>query len=329
MSKCARRGPNFRWERGGTDVPADLSGSGAPGIVATSDMEWERPRGLGTGSVVGWCVVDDAKTIGLIGAGALADALVGGLLAAGFPRQCLWVTNRGNTARLDRFASAGLRTTRDKAELAARVAMLVLLVKPKDALSTLAELRAWLRPGHCVLSCMAGISTAFIEEALGGAPRVLRAMPNIGSAVRSSATALATGRFADEGDATVATELLQAVGEVVRVPESMLDAVTALAGSGPAYVYLLMEAMAEAAATLGLPEAVARRLIPQTVFGAARLARESEQTPAELRAAVSSPGGTTVAGVRVLEDAGFRQALVAAVGAAAARSRELGRQWQS
>ena len=269
----------------------------------------------------------EQTTVGLIGAGALADALVGGLLAAGFPPQRLWVTNRADAARLDRFRDAGLHTTRDKAELAAAADMLVLLVKPKDAGSTLDQWRGWIGPHHRVLSCMAGISTSFIENALDGPPRVLRAMPNIGSAVRSSATALATGRFAGEADVADATELLQAVGDVVRVEEGMLDAVTALAGSGPAYVYLLMEGMAQAAAAVGLPDAVARRLILQTVFGAARLALESDQPPAELREAVSSPGGTTVAGIRVLEDAGFREALVAAVSAAAARSRELGRQW--
>jgi pyrroline-5-carboxylate reductase len=278
---------------------------------------------------MGWTGVRaQLAAVGLIGAGSLADALAGGLLAAGLAPDRMWVCNRADDGRLERFRQAGLKTTRDKAEVAAAAEMLVLLVKPKDAAAALADLRDLVRPAHRLLSCMAGISTAYIEGALGGRPRVLRAMPNIGSAIRASATALCAGRFADEDDLAAARSLLGAVGEVIRVDEGAMDAVTAVAGSGPAYVYYLMEAMAEAAAALGLPEPEARRLILQTVAGAARLAVESERPPAELRAAVSSPGGTTVAGVAVLDAAGVRRALVAAVRRAAQRSRELGLEWE-
>ncbi len=272
--------------------------------------------------------MDEPTAVGLIGAGSLAQALVRGLLASGFPAGGLWVTNRTDPVRLQRFAAVGVRTG-DKAAVTAAADLLVLLVKPKDAAATLAELRPLVRPGHRILSCMAGISTAFIEQALGGEPAVLRAMPNVAAAVRASATALATGRFANERDAAAAGTLLRAVGDVVRVPEEALHAATAVAGSGPAYVFLLMEAMAEAAQGVGLPQAIAGQLVGQTLLGAARLAAESGQSPAELREAVTSPGGTTMAGLAVLREAGFREALVAAVGAAERRSRELGRQWQS
>jgi len=271
----------------------------------------------------------DEPTVGLIGAGALAGALVDGLVAAGMPPGRLWITNRSDGERLARFRGLGLQTTEDKAELVAAADLLVLLVKPKDAKTALAELAGCIGPRHRVLSCMAGISTAFVEGALGNHPRVLRAMPNIGSAVRTSATALVAGHFALPADMRDATGLLAAVGDVVPVEEGMMDAVTAVAGSGPAYVYLLMEALAEAAAAVGLPEAIASRLILQTVVGAAKYAVASGDGPAVLRRAVSSPGGTTVAGIAALEAGGFRQTMAAAVTAATERSRELGRPWEA
>jgi pyrroline-5-carboxylate reductase len=268
------------------------------------------------------------ETVGLVGAGALADALVGGLLAAGLPPHRLWVAYRSPGPRVERFRAAGLHVTQDKAEVAAAARTLVLLVKPADAAAALAELRDLVRPDHRILSCMAGVSTAYIEGALGGQrTRVLRAMPNLGAAVGASATALAAGRFADAEDRQAARELLAALGDVVEVDEDLMDAVTAVAGSGPAYVYYLMEALGDAARALDLPAAVARRLILQTVFGAAKLALESGRPPADLRQAVSSPGGTTVAALEVLEACGFRGAVEAAVRRAAQRSRELGRQW--
>jgi len=265
--------------------------------------------------------------VGLIGAGALSDALAGGLLAAGLAADRLWVCNRSDDGRLERFRAAGLRTTRAKSEVAGACETLLLLVKPRDAGAALGELRGLVRPAHRILSCMAGISTAYIEAALGNEPRVLRAMPNIGSAVRASATALCGGRHSTPGDLEAAVGLLQAVGEVVCIDEARMDAATAVAGSGPAYVYALVEAMAKAAQGLGLSDADARRLILHTVAGAARLALETGRAPAALRAAVSSPGGTTLAGLAVLEQAGFEATVVAALHRAAERSHELGREW--
>ena len=265
--------------------------------------------------------------IGFVGAGALTDALAGGLLAAGVPPERMWVCNRGHADRLERFRQVGLRATPSKADVADASDLLVLAVKPADAAAALDELRPSLRPRHRIVSCMAGISTAYVEAALGGQPRVVRAMPNIASAVRASATAISPGRYADGADIDAASALLQAVGEVVRVDEPLLDAVTALAGSGPAYVYCLVDAMVAAASDLGLPEPVAMQLALRTVAGAARLALETERRPADLRAAVSSPGGTTVAGVGVLEAGGFAALVAAALRRAAERSEELGRQW--
>lgn len=262
-------------------------------------------------------------SVGFLGAGALAEAVAGGLIASGLPPERMWVCNRSDDGRLERFRRVGLHTTRSKADLAGADAIL-LAVKPADAGPALRELGPVLRQGQRIISCMAGVSTAFIEDALGGRPRVARAMPNVASAVRASATALCPGRYCEPPDMDAAARLLSAVGEVVRVDEAMLDAATALAGSGPAYVLLLAEAMAASGRSLGLPRPVAVHLALQTLAGAARLALETERPLADLRAAICSPGGTTVAGLRVLEEGGFTALVAAAVARAAERSRELG-----
>ena len=277
--------------------------------------------------------LDSARTgsgsgrIGLIGAGALARALVRGFLATGWPAADLWVTNRADDERLAALRGQGLQATRDLDALTGAVDLLLLLTKPKDAPMVLEALRDRIGPGHRLISCMAGVSTQFIESTLGGVPRVLRAMPNLASAVGASATALAPGRYAEPSDVDAAVRLLRTVGEVVTVEEGMLDAVTAVAGSGPAYVFLLMEAMTEGAAALGLPGPVARALVAQTVSGAARLVTAGEGSPAQLRQAVSSPGGTTLAGLGVLEEGGLRRLVALALLRATERSRALGQGW--
>lgn len=267
--------------------------------------------------------------IGFIGAGAMAGFLADGLLASGLPADALWICNRSDDLRLRRFAERGVHLTRDKAAVCTAVSTLFLLVKPKDAQVMLHELQGLIRPAHLMVSCMAGVPAAFIEASLGGEPHVLRAMPNIGSAVRASVTALAPGRYADEADAAAAAELLRAVGTVVPVAEGAMDAATALFGSGPAYVYLLMEALTGAATHLGLEGPQTAHLIVEMVLGAAQAAAASADAPAELRARVSSKGGTTMAAVDVFEASGFEALVAAAVQRAAARSRELGLAWGS
>lgn len=267
-------------------------------------------------------------TLGIIGAGSMAQALVGGLVGGGFlaPRR-VWAANRQDDARLAELARWGAHTTRDKAEVCRRAELIVLAVKPKDADEVLAELDHQLTADHTVLSLMAGIPTAYIEGRLGEGARVVRAMPNTSSAVRESATAIASGRNASPDDIAVVAALLGAVGQVLIVDEASLDAVTALSGSGPAYVYLLLESLIEAGEAAGLEREVARRLALQTVYGSAKMVRETERDPAELRRRVSSPGGTTVAALSVLEEHGFRDALIHAVARAKERSLELGQAW--
>jgi pyrroline-5-carboxylate reductase len=176
-----------------------------------------------------------------------------------------------------------------------------------------------------VLSIAAGVATATIEDALPANTPVVRAMPNTPALVGAGAAAIAVGKAATDDDAAWAESILAAVGVVVRVPEQQLDAVTGLSGSGPAYVFLVAEAMIAAGDAAGLPHEVSQRLAIQTIMGAGRMLAESGQSPEDLRAAVSSPNGTTVAGLAVLDERGVREAFAAAVARATERSRELGR----
>ena len=266
------------------------------------------------------------ETVGFVGAGSLAGALVRGLLASAVDPARLAITNSSGQG-LERYHRLGLATARTKAELAERATTLLLLVKPKDAERALAELAPHFREQHRLVSCVAGLPTAFIERALPGGARVLRAMPNVAAEVRASATGLAAGAHVGPEDIAAATHLLEAVGTVVVVAEDRLDAVTAVAGSGPAYFFLLMEALLEAAASLALPTGVAERLVRQTALGAALLASSSPRTPGALRESVTSPGGTTAAALEVLRSARFTPAMGDAVRRAAVRAAELGQAW--
>ncbi len=266
------------------------------------------------------------ETVGFVGAGSLAGALVRGLLASGVDPRTLVIINSSGQG-LERFHRLGLTTAGSKAELAEAATTVLLLVKPKDAERALAELAPHLRPHHRLLSCVAGLPTAFIERALPHGARVLRAMPNVAAEVRASATGLAAGAHAGPEDVAAASGLLEAVGTVVVVPEDRLDAVTAVAGSGPAYFFLLMEALLDAAASLDLPQGVAERLVRQTALGAAMLANSSTRTPGALRESVTSPGGTTAAALEVLRTARFSRAMGDAVRRAAVRAAELGQAW--
>ncbi len=195
-------------------------------------------------------------------------------------------------------------------------------MKPKDVAEATQQLQPYVGPGHRILSVVAGLTLASLERAFPGLP-VVRAMPNTPSAVREGVTAYALGRWAGQEDAQLARDLFGAVGAVVEVPEERIDLVTGLSGSGPAYVFFLVESLIEAGVRAGLPPQVARDLVVQTVFGAARMLRDTGEDPAELRRRVTSPGGTTMAGLGALEEHGVRGALVEAVQRATRRAREL------
>jgi len=254
----------------------------------------------------------------VVGGGRMGEALVGGLLAAGHDPGGLAIVEPA-AERRDALVAAlpGVEVLERPVECAGAV----VAVKPQVVAAVCAELGA-LGVGR-VLSIAAGVGLAALEGALPPGVAAVRAMPNTPALVGRGAAAIAGGSAAGDDDLTWAEGLLGTVGTVVRVDEAQLDAVTGLSGSGPAYVFLVAEALIDAGVEQGLPRPVASELAVQTLLGAATLLGRGEH-PAELRAAVTSPGGTTAAGLRALEGGGLRAALAAAVEAAARRSRELG-----
>lgn len=266
----------------------------------------------------------DARKVVFIGAGNMAEALVGGLLHSGLTTAHHITVTDVSSERLQQFERQfGVRGAITNAEAARHADVVVLAVKPQVMGTVLDELRGAVPREALVISIAAGVRTEAVERQLGEGVRVVRVMPNTPALVRSGAAALCGGRWATDKDLETAEQMLGAVGVVARVNEAMMDAVTAVSGSGPAYVFYLMEAMLGAAKDLGLEDGVARELIYATVEGAARLIRETKVDAAELRRRVTSRGGTTAAAVEVLESKGVFTAWVEAIRAAARRSKEL------
>ncbi|ATY84304.1 pyrroline-5-carboxylate reductase [Kyrpidia spormannii] len=264
------------------------------------------------------------KNLSFLGAGAIAEALIRGLLDAGAARaDRIRVANRWNGQKKDSLARRYGVVAVERPEAIRRGEVLILAMKPKDAGDALVEVRDHLQGQPLILSVLAGIPTEWIERQLGGQIPVIRAMPNTSCRVRESATALAPGRYATAEQMNLAEQIFAAVGRVVVVPESQMDAVTGLSGSGPAYVYYLAEALMASGREMGLDEKVCRGLVEQTLYGAALMLRNTEESPETLRRQVTSPGGTTEAGIQVLELRHVAEALREAVRRAAERSREL------
>lgn len=263
-------------------------------------------------------------SVGLVGAGNMGEALLRGLIGSGaLPSARCVVTNRSNDARLAGVADRwGVRTTRDKALLMAAGDVIVLAVKPQDLPDVLRDIAPHAQARHLVISVAAGIPLETIERYVEGVPAA-RAMPNTSTAVGASATAVCLGRWASEAHLATVRDIFEAVGSVVAVPEALFDVVTGLSGSGPAYVYLLAEALLEAGVRAGLSRSVALALVSQTVLGAGKMLTDTGADPAALRERVTSPGGTTMAGIRALEESGFQAAVSEAVERAARRAGEL------
>jgi pyrroline-5-carboxylate reductase len=266
------------------------------------------------------------RTIGFLGAGNMAEALIRGLLA-GAKIDAGSVTASGpRRERMDELAGRyGIRATTDNVELAGSARILVLAVKPQILERVLLEVSQHLQPGVLVISIAAGVSTEAIESRLRPGTRVVRAMPNTPALVQAGATAIAAGSHATEEDLALARVVFDAVGITVELDESQLDAVTGLSGSGPAYIFLILEAMADAGVKVGLSRRNAQLLAAQTVMGSAKLLLETNQHPGQLKDMVTSPGGTAIAGLHTLEEGGLRTTLINAVESATRRSRELGR----
>jgi len=264
-----------------------------------------------------------SRKVGFIGAGVMAEALIRGMLDAGVARADNLYAADPSVERREALADVlGDGVLSDNRALVAACEVLVLAVKPNVAPVAAREVADVLTPGHLVVSIAAGVGLARLREALG-TERVVRVMPNTPALVRSGAAAYCTGPGATEEDAALVAEMLGAVGICVRVEEKHMDAVTGLSGSGPAYVYLAIEALSDGGVKMGLPRQVAARLAAQTVMGAAKMVLETGAHPAQLKDQVTTPGGTTVEGLHALENAGLRKAFIDAVVAATEKSKRL------
>jgi pyrroline-5-carboxylate reductase len=261
-------------------------------------------------------------TTAIFGAGVMGETLLSGLIRSGRDVADLTITEKRSDHAAQLNAKYGVSVL-DNATAAESADVLVLVVKPQDMNGLLAEIRDHVAPGNLVVSLAAGITTDFLESRLPEGSSVVRVMPNTPALVDQGMAAISPGRHCTDDHLEEAEALLRSCGRVVRVPENYQDAVTAISGSGPAYIFYVVEAMIEAGVVLGLPRATSTELVVQTLFGAATMLKETGEHPTVLRERVSSPGGTTVAALRQLDDHKVRAAFITAMEAAASRSREL------
>jgi pyrroline-5-carboxylate reductase len=266
----------------------------------------------------------DERRIAILGGGKIGESLLAGLLSTGWRKPDEIVVTGRREARMQELAERyGITGTTSNSEAVARAAVVVLAVKPQDFEALLGEIAPLISAEQTVLSIAAAIPTSAIEQRLADGVPVVRAMPNTPATVHEGVAGVCAGAHADDEHVALAEDVLAHVGRVVRVPERYMDAVTAVSGSGPAYFALLAEAMIEAGILLGLSREVTTTLVVQTMLGTAKLLRDENIHPVELREAVTSPGGTTIVAIRELEQAGVRAAFLNAIQAAMDRSREL------
>jgi len=264
------------------------------------------------------------RRVAVLGAGTLGEALIAGLISGGWRRPDEIVATGRREERVNELREKlGVEATLSNADAVADAALIVIAVKPQDFDVLLEEIAPVVSPDQTVFSVAAAIPTTAIEERLPEGVPVVRAMPNAPAIVHEGIAGMCAGANADEPHLALAEEALLHLGAVVRVPEPYMDAVTAVSGSGPAYFALLAEAMIEAGILLGLGRDVSTQLVVQTMLGSAKLLRDEQMHPVELRERVTSPGGTTIRAVRELEQAGVRAAFLNAIQAAMERSREL------
>jgi pyrroline-5-carboxylate reductase len=264
-------------------------------------------------------------TIGFLGAGKMAAALARGFIRTGLagPKDIL-AGDPSEAARKNFAGETGGETTASNADVLKFANVLILAVKPSHVPGVLAELRGEFTNGHLLISIAAGVTLAKLEGALPAGARIIRVMPNTPALVGAGASAFALGKNATAADGELAEKLLSAVGIAFQVKESLLDAVTGLSGSGPAYVYSFIEALSDGGVAAGLPRDMALKLAAQTVLGAAKMVLETGQHPGALRDMVTSPGGTTIEGLHELEKGRLRDVVMNAVRAATEKSKKLG-----
>lgn len=266
------------------------------------------------------------KKIGFIGAGNMATALIKGVLKAGLLEPDFITAGDVDIEKLESLKNEyGINVVfKENQKIISECDIIILAVKPQIFEKILKEIAPRLNMSKLVISIAAGITTEYIEQIVNKELKVVRAMPNTPALILEGATAIAPGCHATEDDMKIAHEIFKAVGKVAEVDESQMDAVTGLSGSGPAYIFMIIEALSDAGVKMGLSRSVAMKLAAQTVMGAAKLQIETDMHPGRLKDMVTSPGGTAIAGIHTLEQGGLRTTLINAVESATKRSMELG-----
>jgi pyrroline-5-carboxylate reductase len=263
--------------------------------------------------------------IGFIGAGNMAEALMKGLLSSKLAKVEDIIASEVVPDRREFVKKTlGVRVTASNADVVKASEVVILAVKPQYVAVVLDEMKPFLTGDHLVISIAAGVKISAIEARIGPAVRVVRVMPNNACLVGESASVFASGKAATKADMETVQKILESVGIAFHLDEKMLDAVTGLSGSGPAYAYIMIEAMADGGVLCGLPRDISVKLAAQTLLGSAKAVLETKKHPGELKDMVASPAGTTIEGIRVLEEAGFRGIVIDAIEAGTKRSAELG-----
>jgi pyrroline-5-carboxylate reductase len=263
--------------------------------------------------------------VGFIGGGNMAEAIIKGLLAGGVLPSNITVSEPVEKRRTYLRETYKVNADTDNSAVVSAASLIIMAVKPQVCVKILEGIAGVNFTGKCIISIMAGVKTETIEAVLGNGVRVVRVMPNTPALVLDAATAISPGSCATTEDVSLTSSIFNLLGKTCQVEEKLLDAVTGLSGSGPAYVFTFIEALSDAGVKNGLPRDVATMLAAQTVLGAAKMVLETMDHPAVLREKVTSPGGTTIAGLHILEQAGFRGTIMTAVDAATNRSKELGK----
>lgn len=271
------------------------------------------------------------KSVVFLGAGSMAEAMIAGIVSANkVPSKQIIVSNNSNRTRLIELENKyGIRGVPREQLRLNEIDVLILAMKPKDAEKALLSIKDEITQGQVVLSVLAGISTSFMEQNLKPGQQVIRVMPNTSSMIGESATAISKGKFTKDEQVVLAKELLEAIGEVYVIEEDKMDIFTGIAGSGPAYFYYLMEHIEIAGKDAGLDEETSRKIASQTILGAAKMMMENDSTPADLREKVTSPNGTTAAGLEALAKHGGGKAIKQAIQHAAKRSKEISAQMKN
>lgn len=265
------------------------------------------------------------KKIVFIGAGSIAEALIHGWVENEvIPSDCMYISNRSNQQRLQELASKYGVQQLESYEQLSDADLIILAMKPKDARLAMDAIRPYIEPDVAVLSVLAGISIATIEDHLGARP-IARVMPNTSATIGMSASGIAFNQLVNDAQHALYIQMLEAIGIVIEVEEDKLHAVTALSGSGPAYLYYLIEAFERVGTEFGLTKEIVRKLMVQTIAGSAEMLKSVKEEPEVLRKKVTSPGGTTEAGIKALEAMAFNDAIANCIRSAENRSRELAR----